>query len=148
VLSLQFLEALQSLLGYFPRILHDISYCPCFYALWSQVFSLRSLITTAELSSSCAPLYFSCLSFMRLFSHLACLRMVTPRPRRCWVRHKGEAVAIHIEVLSLHPLAKGLARWRRQSPGLGTGLFCTFHGFPRAQSRIFLFCAKQTSLIK
>lgn len=107
VLSLQFLEALKSLMGYFLRILHDIPYHPCFYALWSQVFSLRSLITTAEFCH--VPLCSSYLSFVHLFSHLSHLHVVTPRPCRHGVKHKGEAVAADIAVVSPRPLAKGLA---------------------------------------
>lgn len=149
MLSLQFVEALQSLLGYFLRILRDIPYRPFFfYALRSQVFSLRSLITTAEFFSCRTPLDFSYLSFMHLFSHLTRLQMVTPRPCRCQVKHKGEVVATHVAVVSLSPLVEGLARWCRQSSGLGTRLYCILHSFPGAQSRISLCYAKQNSLIK
>lgn len=139
MLSLQFVEALQSLLGYFLRILHDIPYRPFFFML---------LITTAEFFSCHTPLGFSYLSFMHLFSHLTRLQMVTPRPCRCQVKHKGEVVATHVAVVSLSPLVEGLARWCRQSSGLGTRLYCILHSFPGAQSRISLCYAKQNSLIK
>lgn len=41
-----------------------------FMLFWSQIFSLRSLITTAEPSWCCAHLSFSHLSFMHAFPHL------------------------------------------------------------------------------
>ena len=47
VLSVSFLETPGSFLGYSLVIL--ILYLPCFCDLSSQVFSLRSLITTSEL---------------------------------------------------------------------------------------------------
>lgn len=109
MLSLQFLEAVESLFGYFLRILHYIPYCPCFYPFLSQVFSLRSLITTPEPFSYCAHFAFYtsplCTHFPTSFSQSDPWR----RPWRSGIKHQGEAVATHLVVVSLHPLVKGLA---------------------------------------
>lgn len=66
VLSVSFLETPGSFLGYSLMIL--ILYLPCFCDLSSQVFSLRSLITTSEFSCH-GPIHFSYFSLIQLFIH-------------------------------------------------------------------------------